>query len=540
MYTEEELYSELRRYFEEKKCDEHVILYVSDDVRSIINEKDINTACQKINKFIEFKDKNGNLLYPQKTKLPYWIKLLVFIKTYQILNDPDCPTGQNVLLNDMGLPADIFREKHWDMYSPDLKVRQNNYENIHFPFAHAEVESNEIFRAMIHHMIRYSKVSTDTFVDMFGKLGIIPLFCAKGYSRREIWLNTERNYKNLMIFKKAMQKPVKITKIIKKIQENLSEANNKTERAAELMALAAGMSYTISGLDFQTIELICKGEATPSFDIYDFAAYYIIQNIMTPSYWEDKNLTVVQDGGTTHIRSTLKNISAKKIGKFAKICFDGASSTQEEDAAGIQRYAKALNAKSCAIRYVDVKKYLEYPHNMRALLYIDPPKYLREEKRFQFGYDDYCNLFEMLRVYEGDWILVWKNYVEIPARKASKIKSIYGGLYTQNRAEQDDDWVGEDGGSIPQFRQNDMLGLYAMLDAINKQRSIYVFRFHSKGSRHPNSILFFTTINFSKINIEEFNMKYGVIQTTDDGNTVLEKISYDKFYLDSRKVRELR
>ena len=223
MYTEEELYSELRRYFKEEKCSEDIILSVRNDVISIIDEKNINTACQKIRKFVELPDKKRNPLYSKKTRLPYWIKLLVFVKVYKILNDPRYATKQSVLLNDMGLPSDIFREKHWDMYSPDQKIRQNNYENIHFPFAHAEVESNEIFRAMIHHMITWSKVSTDTFVDMFGKLGIIPLFCAKGYSNREIWINTERNYKNLMIFKKAMQKPVTIIKRIKKIQEDLKK-----------------------------------------------------------------------------------------------------------------------------------------------------------------------------------------------------------------------------------------------------------------------------------------------------------------------------
>lgn len=285
MYTETELYSEIRRYFEEEKCSESIIRDVLKDVGSIINEKNINIVCQKIRKFVEFPDKNGNSLYPKKTRLPYWIKLLVFIKIYQILDDPDCPTGQNVLLSDMGLPPDIFREKHWDMYSPDLKVRQNDYENIHFPFAHAEVESNEIFRAMIHHMIRWSKVSTDTFVDMFGKLGIIPLFCAKGYSNKEIWINTERNYKNLMIFKKAMQKPVTIIKRIKKIQEDLKKKNDSV-RVAKLykyLGLAAAISYAISELDIQTFESICGGKSTPSFDMYNFAACYIIQNIITPS-----------------------------------------------------------------------------------------------------------------------------------------------------------------------------------------------------------------------------------------------------------------
>lgn len=88
-----------------------------------------------------------------------------------------------------------------------------------------------------------------------------------------------------------------------------------------------------------------------------------------------------------------------------------------------------------------------------------------------------------------------------------------------------------------------LLKLYGMLDEISKERGIYVFRFRNNDSRHPNSILFFTTIDFLDVNVEEFNEKYGVFHTTDgdyENDPVLEKISYHEFYLNSIKARELR
>lgn len=39
-----------------------------------------------------------------------------------------------------------------------------------------------------------------------------------------------------------------------------------------------------------------------------------------------------------------------------------------------------------------------------ALLFIDVPKYLREEKRFDFNFEWYKKLFSVLSIYYGDWI----------------------------------------------------------------------------------------------------------------------------------------
>ena len=60
-----------------------------------------------------------------------------------------------------------------------------------------------------------------------------------------------------------------------------------------------------------------------------------------------------------------------------------------------------------------------------ALLFIDVPKYLREEKRFDFNFEWYKKLFSVLSIYYGDWILSWKNFVELNKKKNS--------LYSESR-----------------------------------------------------------------------------------------------------------
>ena len=49
---------------------------------------------------------------------------------------------------------------------------------------------------------------------MFGKMGLVPLFCANGYSNRIVLL-ARRNYHQLVQFQNALKKPVKVYKHIK-------------------------------------------------------------------------------------------------------------------------------------------------------------------------------------------------------------------------------------------------------------------------------------------------------------------------------------
>lgn len=70
------------------------------------------------------------------------------------------------------------------MYSPNMKIQQEEYDNLCLPFNYAQVECNSIYRAMIHHIICSAVVPTDTIVDAFGKFGLVSALCANGYKIR--------------------------------------------------------------------------------------------------------------------------------------------------------------------------------------------------------------------------------------------------------------------------------------------------------------------------------------------------------------------
>lgn len=148
------------------------------------------------------------------TDFPMELKRQVYSIIYKQLASKDNTYTQTQLLEYLGLPKDVFKEKYWNMYSPDMKLRQQVYHNLHIPLNYAEVECNEIYRGMLHYIISQADQRTDTFFDMFGKMGLVPLFCANGYSNRIVLL-ARRNYHQLVQFQNALKKPVKVYKHIK-------------------------------------------------------------------------------------------------------------------------------------------------------------------------------------------------------------------------------------------------------------------------------------------------------------------------------------
>ena len=148
------------------------------------------------------------------TDFPMELKRQVYSIIYKQLASKDNTYTQTQLLEYLGLPKDVFKEKYWNMYSPDMKLRQQVYHNLHIPLNYAEVECNEIYRGMLHYIISQADQRTDTFFDMFGKMGLVPLFCANGYSNRIVLL-ARRNYHQLVQFQNALKKPVKVYKNIK-------------------------------------------------------------------------------------------------------------------------------------------------------------------------------------------------------------------------------------------------------------------------------------------------------------------------------------
>lgn len=78
------------------------------------------------------------------TDFPMELKRQVYSIICKQLASKDNTYTQTQLLEYLGLPKDVFKEKYWNMYSPDMKLRQQVYHNLHIPLNYAEVECNEI------------------------------------------------------------------------------------------------------------------------------------------------------------------------------------------------------------------------------------------------------------------------------------------------------------------------------------------------------------------------------------------------------------
>lgn len=225
MYTIIDVKIEINRYFTEdvEGNNQDIIDRVKRQVDSIYPYTDILRACHQIREsFVDITDADGKLVYKEKKYMPNWVRYLVYLVIYDYLSKSKVQYSQSDLLIEMGLYSDIFGKKNWGMLSPAMELSQSEYIFCDFQFNHAEVESNEVFRAMIHHMICNSRIFTDCFVDVFGKLGIIPISCANGYEISETWLD-EKEYKSFILFRYALSKKLNIKKSLKKIQLVIQE-----------------------------------------------------------------------------------------------------------------------------------------------------------------------------------------------------------------------------------------------------------------------------------------------------------------------------
>ena len=413
-------------------------------IDKILAEKDIDIACDILRDGIIDLQIGGKEVYKAKKYLPLWVRYLVYLMIYQYLSNTKKPEySQGYLLKEkLGLTADIFGKKHWNMYSPDMKVRQLKYDCLKLPFNHAEVEANEIFRAMIHHMVCYSKILTDTFVDMNGKLGLIPALCANGYDSAKTFVS-EENYKLLLIFVYALQKQLWVCKELKEIKYAIMHSNNSLNKVEEFIDITVRREFLIRSLSIETIHNNLFNGLPFGFDVYKFAALFILQQYFVTEYWMDSKLKTVQlenDENETiqYLTNELRsNITINRVKDFL-------NDDYEES---IKQLSKLYNAKRFSINLNEFKEEIQelydniidicddtadiisydsfIKNSNNALLFIDVPKYLREEKRFDFNFEWYKKLFSVLSIYYGDWILSWKNFVELNKKKNS--------LYSESR-----------------------------------------------------------------------------------------------------------
>ena len=535
IYTKEDVKRELERYFDKdaKDAKDDTVTKIKSDIEKVFAQSDILKACKIIkDSIVNRSDENGILNFKDKKFLPDWVKYLVYVVIYQYFEKNKEPQyTQSTLLKEMGLYADIFGKKNWCMYSPDMKIRQAKYENLELPFNHSEIESNDIFRAMIHHMVCYSTVLTDTFVDMFGKLGVIPATCANGYKSSQVWLG-ENDYKVLCVFILALEKKIKVCKILKEFQYEIKHSDDEVETVSRLIGLAVGLELNIKNMSKEQIHCnIVNGESW-GFDIYKFAACFIIQQFFASEYWMDSRLLKVEDKdkpSNSYFSSELvSRVTKQKIQEFLELRFvKNEKELQKIDSGrAIESLSDAYKAKRFFIVDVNIKilETLFSSKDNTDLLYIDVPKYMREQDRFEFDTEWYGRMFSSLSRHKGDWIMSWKNYVE--KTNIRKPNSMYLNMRTKGMIHSMwNDYCLED---IPKKVTNDsMCSLYTEIKAVDDVRPLYVYSYRDDDRNHPNSIVFITTIDFADISDFDFQSKYKV-DFLYDGR--LKKMTYDEFY----------
>ena len=182
MYSPEEIKVALRKYIDstgDTSIDEQSIINILDQGA----DRDFNMAAPTIKSIREN--------YGVKKSIPMWLRMLTFRLIYDCMaSDKQIPSldkKQETLLSALGFNKKVFDSTSWKMYSPEMKLRQSRFNPVNFPFSYAEVESNPIYVAMLHHLISEARVLTDTFVDVFGKMGTVPAFCANGYTHKLLY-----------------------------------------------------------------------------------------------------------------------------------------------------------------------------------------------------------------------------------------------------------------------------------------------------------------------------------------------------------------
>lgn len=461
MYEWKDIEAEIENYFKDVVSDiedgENLIPMMKAECQEIL-KLDIENACERI--------KGLRSVYGKRDTVGQWFRLLVYCVIYQYLSSNDASLSQGDVLKKMGLPPDEFT-KHWDMYSPDFKLRQKDFNHFNIGFAKDEVESNAIYVAMIHHMVSYADIATGTFLDIFGKMGVVPALCAGGYSYRKCFIR-DRDWVNTC---KVIYTPAKMYKQINHIQKLLQMKDLMKEKQELILSLKK--KYIIQ-----------VNESFPTSEV-EKAAMYFFLCYFYPQYWEDSKLEHkvqperhdydtrwdIQDGNYEH----------KRIREFENLT--------QYDIQKLALFYKKIEFINYDIRLVIKNNKALYEEYFRGqyFLYIDIPKYFREQRRYGFSEKNYLDIIKILQCTQGNWILTWKNYIY-------KVEMI------SNR-------------EAEFFRkEEDIISLLSKIREIQsqKQRTFYVYKYRQKDRNSADSLLFITNIDFKEMDETQFNKFYHI------------------------------
>lgn len=396
MYSNKEIKTSLRKYMESSgtgTIDEQAIIDILDEGA----DRDFDKASQKVK---EIRQQFG-----VKRAIPDWLRMLTFRLIYDcMVSDKQVTSSdkkQETLLAALGFNKKVFDGTSWKMYSPEMKIRQSRFNPVDLPFTYAEVESNPIYVAMLHNIISESRVATNVFVDVFGKMGYVPAFCAEGYAHKLLF--AENNKEFYQYYLGLTDKPTKAYKVLLIYQRWLAELQEK-EKALPIKD-DDFIENQFQG--YVTAAYLCNlKELEKDEDFYEYAIVKFCNMCFNRPYWEGKNIYsedcyVETNYGHKNIQRFL-DISKEDFLTYAKalkkVQYVGISDEI------VDEFAESIRGYERLDEYLRTKKYDNKP-----LLYLDAPKF-GEFDKYKLGSFDYMDMIKALVNYDGDWILITKNY----------------------------------------------------------------------------------------------------------------------------------
>lgn len=476
--------------------------------------------------------------------IPEWLRMLTFRLIYDYLSIEyekkieydskeenrkkrkfyKMPT-QISLLEALGLNKKVFdKTSSWNMYSPEIKLRQSKYKALSIPFTYAETETKPIYVAMLHHIISESRVATDTFVDVFGKMGYVPAFCAEGYAKKVMFTPNADLFKKY--YKGITDNPIKTYDLIQRYGDIAKEILGSLDGLQGRDKLE---EFERRFYDYKAVRVLygikepetkknddCnkKMSETKADDFCEYAALKFCDMCFNMPYWKQGSIVLIEDEEYVQ-----RFDSQKAINKVFEITLDD-----------FLTYANALKKVDCrnADDFGEVQHFLynygylnafhmsewkfekifeDFNLDKKSLLYVDIPKY-KEYDRYNLnkyfydttGLEMEENIMKFLVTYEGDWIMTLKEY-------------------SFNDKDAHDHY-------------NDIIKMLK-----DSHRKLYIYKCSIEDPNISTSISFATTINFDMLLAEDFEDKYHIkVYNADKGDNNVQKKDKTKYRLSKQSI----
>ena len=537
MYSSEEIKIALRKYIastDTNTIDEQSVIDILDEGA----DRDFDKASQKV--------KEIRQQYKNNSAIPEWLRMLTFRLVYDYMtieytkkmeydNEPENKKkrkvykviSQNKLIEAIGFNKKVFdKTSSWNIYSPYAKWQQSQYNALNIPMAYAEIVSNPIYVAMLHHIISESRVVTDTFVDVFGKMGYVPAICANGYAHNIFYTQDAAAYKR---YYDGMTKDPNYTYEFiyhygERAEQFLDEPSEKIGRDRldefeakfydyQAIRLLYGMPELEVGIkkeendegEEQEEQEKAQEQLEEEEKIYNskYAALRFITLCYQMPYWKKNNTKYDKlSGEYVEKFSSLKQI--KKVFDITKDSFVAYANAlkkteyrEYEDNLLVDLMTNYNHIKG----ENDVKDIIKNIFKLlgvdeKALLFVDIPKY---DEYDRYGFDT-----ELLEKEVDGKKRSWLSYGEKDTAQ-EKEDSIINFLL-----EYSGDWVM----TLKEYSFGNIDAHKHYNDIIKKMReshrNCYIYECGNEDHNISTAISFITSINFDELSADEFKAKYNI------------------------------